>query len=152
MNQTWRMLTLTLGLAVLASSQLRAEDSHPPVPVIEKSCCSGSTCGRNGPDIWGWLTYCPKGRQMCTECSCLSRHGQRTPPLFAFFLDYPCPPYAEQGIDGRGLHGHLHYVKHACKNCGGNSTGAIEEVKMLPADAPKMPAAAAKKMPVGASK
>ena len=146
MNQTWRILTLTLGIAVLALPQLRAEDS-PPVPVHEKSCCSAPACGRNGHDILGWLTYCPKGRQWCTECSCLSRHGQRTPPFYAFFLDYPCPPGVEQAaIDGKGSHGHLHYVKHACKTCDGKSTGVIEEV---PEDKTKASGGEPKKMPVG---
>jgi len=150
MNQTCRILTLTLGIAALALPQLRAEDSHPPVPVNEKSCCSASACGKTGHDIWGWLTFCPKGRQWCTECSCLSRHGQRTPRLFTFFLDYPCPPCAElPAIDGKVSHGHMHYVKHACKNCDGRSTGVIEEVKTTPEDKTKSPAAELKKMPLG---
>jgi hypothetical protein len=147
MNRTWRILTITLGLALTAMPQLRAGDT-PAAPAVEKTSCSTGTCGNQGHDIWGWLTYCPKGRQGCTECGCLSRHGQRTPPLFTFFLEHPCPEGGEPlATNGKASHGHLHFVKHACTNCEGKATTTVEEMKVVPADAKKMPAVDAKKMP-----
>lgn len=152
MNRTWRIVTITLGLAFAALTQVRAGDVRA-APAIEKSCCTTPACGKQGHDIWGWLTFCPKGRQGCTECGCLSRHGQRTPPLYTFFLDYPCPEGGEPLLAyGKGSHGHLHYVKHACTNCEGKAGATVEEVKTVPGEPKKMPAGDAKKMPSGDAK
>jgi hypothetical protein len=147
MNRTWRTLTLALGLTVLAMPQLRAEETHSFAPVTAKPCCAGNACGRHGHDFRSWLGYGPIGRQFCGECSCLSPHGCRTPPLYIYFLDYPCPDSGGSliALDQSG-NGHLHYTKHACQRCGGKPSCQSQEV-VVPPEPKRMPTEEALKMP-----
>ncbi|MFL5243968.1 MAG: hypothetical protein ACJ8FY_17845 [Gemmataceae bacterium] len=144
MNRTWRTLTLTLGLAALALSGLRAEDVQTVAPVPATPCCTGKACGKHGHDFRSWLGYGPIGRQFCGECSCLSPHGCRTPPLYIYFLDYPCPDSAgsQIALDHSG-EGHLHYTKHACRSCASKSSCQSAEV-VVPAEPKRMPPAETK--------